>query len=33
MGGAVFVRTLQLQQDLPGAITLEPFVAMAGRVI
>src|SRR5262245_42141056 len=26
MGGAVFVRTLQLQYDLAGAVTLEPFV-------
>jgi hypothetical protein len=26
MGGAVFVRTLQLQYDLGGAVTLEPFV-------
>jgi len=26
MGGAVFVRTLQLQHDLAGAITFEPFV-------
>ena len=26
MSGAVFVRTLQLQHDLAGAITLEPFV-------
>src|SRR5215831_18545658 len=26
MGGAVFVQTLQLQHDLAGAITLEPFV-------
>jgi hypothetical protein len=26
MGGAVFVRTLQLQHDLPGAITFKPFV-------
>ena len=26
MGGAVFVRTLQLQHDLAGAVTLEPFV-------
>ena len=26
MGGAVFVRTLQLQPDLAGAITFEPFV-------
>ena len=26
MGGAVFVRTLQLQYDLAGAIALEPFV-------
>ena len=26
MGGAVFVGTLQLQHDLAGAITLEPFV-------
>jgi hypothetical protein len=26
MGGAVFVRTLQLQHDLPGAVELEPFV-------
>ena len=26
MGGAVFVRTLQVQYDLAGAITLEPFV-------
>jgi hypothetical protein len=27
MGGAVFVRTLQLQYDLAGAVTLEPFVS------
>ena len=26
MGGAVFVRTLQLQHDLAGAIRFEPFV-------
>ena len=26
MGGAVFVGTLQLQHDLAGAVTLEPFV-------
>jgi hypothetical protein len=26
MSGAVFVRTLQLQHDLAGAITFEPFV-------
>src|SRR5262247_4555839 len=26
MSGAVFVRTLQLQHDLPGVITFEPFV-------
>ena len=26
MGGAVFVRTLQLQHDLAGAVELEPFV-------
>ena len=26
MGGAVFVRTLQLQHDLAGAVTIEPFV-------
>src|SRR5215831_12725902 len=26
MSGAVFVRTLQLQHDLAGAVTLEPFV-------
>ena len=26
MGGGVFVRTLQLQYDLAGAVTLEPFV-------
>ena len=26
MGGAVFVKTLQLQHDVAGAITLEPFV-------
>ena len=26
MGGAVFVRTLQLQHDLVGAVALEPFV-------
>src|SRR5262249_36629631 len=26
MGGAVVVRTLQLQHDLAGTITLEPFV-------
>src|SRR5262245_19835171 len=26
MGGAVFVRTFQLQYDLAGAVTLEPFV-------
>ena len=26
MGGAVFVRTLELQHDLAGAIALEPFV-------
>ena len=26
MGGAVFVRTLQLQHDLAGAVTFEPFV-------
>src|SRR5262245_55401220 len=26
MGGAVFVRTLQLQDDLTGVIALEPFV-------
>jgi hypothetical protein len=27
MSGAVFVRTLQLQHDLAGAITFEPFVS------
>jgi hypothetical protein len=26
MSGAIFVRTLQLQHDLAGAITFEPFV-------
>ncbi len=26
MGGAVFERALQLQHDLAGAVTLEPFV-------
>jgi hypothetical protein len=26
MGGAVFVGTLQLQHDLAGAITFEPFI-------
>jgi hypothetical protein len=26
IGGAVFVRTLQLKHDLAGAVTLEPFV-------
>jgi hypothetical protein len=26
MGGAVFVRPVQLQYDLAGAVTLEPFV-------
>jgi hypothetical protein len=26
MGGAVFVRTLQLQHDLAGAVTLEPII-------
>ena len=26
MSGAVFVRTLQLQHDLAGAITFEPFI-------
>jgi len=26
MGGAVFVRTFQLQHDLTGAVALEPFV-------
>src|SRR5215510_14157231 len=30
MGGAVFVRTLQLQYDLAGAIALEPFVGDGG---
>ena len=25
-GSAVFVRTLQLQRDLPGAIMFEPFI-------
>jgi len=26
MGGAVFVRTLQLQHDLAATVTFEPFV-------
>ena len=26
MGGAIFVRTLQLQHDLTGAVTFDPFV-------
>jgi len=26
IGGAVLVRTLQLQHDLAGAVTLDPFV-------
>jgi len=30
MGGAVFVRTLQLQHDLAGAVALEPFVGDGG---
>lgn len=30
MGGAVFVGTLQLQPDLAGAVTFEPFVGDGG---
>ena len=33
MGGAVFVRTLQLQHDLAGRVEFEPFVGDGRRVI
>ncbi len=33
VGGAVLIRALQLQHHLAGAVALEPFVGMAGRVM
>jgi hypothetical protein len=33
VGGAVAEGALQLQHDLAGAITLEPFIGNGGRVL